>query len=66
MNDFHKNKINQLHGVSRTQQGKQGSGKRSVLTLGSLSSVKTLRSPLSTEFWRHGVLSGGTPHRECK
>ena len=39
----------QLHAVSRSQQGRQRE-----------SSVKTLRSPLSAEFWRHCVLSGGT------
>ena len=37
----------QLHAVSRTQQGKQREP-----------SVKTLRSPLPVEFWRHRVLSG--------
>ena len=41
--------INQLHGESRTQQGRQREH-----------SVITLRSPLSTEAWRHCVLSGGT------
>ena len=40
-------KKNQLHAVSRTQQGKQREP-----------SVKTLRSPLSAEFWRQCVLSG--------
>ena len=40
-------KINQLHTISRTQQGRQREP-----------SVKTLRSPLSAEFWRHCVLSG--------
>ena len=35
-------KINQLHAVSRIQQGRQ-----------SEPNVKTLRSPLSAEFWRH-------------
>ena len=39
--------INQLHAVSRTQQGRQRE-----------SSVKILRSPLSAEFWRRCVLSG--------
>ena len=39
----------QLHAVSRTQQGRQREP-----------SVKTLRSPLSAEFWRHCVLSGRT------
>ena len=34
-------KLNQLHAVSRTQQGKQREP-----------SVKILRSPLSAEFWR--------------
>ena len=42
----------QLHAVSRTQQGRQREP-----------SVKTLRSPLSAEFWRHCVLSGGTQGR---
>ena len=42
-------KSNQLHAVSRTKQGRQREP-----------SVKTLRSPLSAEFWRHCVLSGGT------
>ena len=41
----------QLHAVSRTQQGRQREP-----------SVKTLRSPLSAEFWRHYVLSGRTLH----
>ena len=27
-------------------------------------SVKTLHSPLSPEFWRHCVLSGGTQRRD--
>ena len=40
---------NQLHAVSRTQQCRQRE-----------SSVKTLHSPLSAEFWRHCVLSGRT------
>ena len=40
---------NQLHAVSRTQQ--RGP------------TVKTLRFPLSAEFWRHCVLSGGTQRR---
>ena len=39
-------KLNQLHAVSRTQQGRQ----RELC-------VKTLRSPLSAEFWRHYALS---------
>ena len=38
--------------MSRTQQGRQREP-----------SVKTLRSSLSTEFWRHFVLSGGTQRR---
>ena len=46
------NKIIQLHALSRTQQGRQREP-----------SVKTLRSPLSAEFWRHCVLSGRTQHR---
>ena len=36
------NQKNQLHAVSRTQQGRQRKPK-----------VKTLRSPLSAEFWSH-------------
>ena len=39
--------FNQLHAVSRAQQGRQ-----------SEPSVKTLRFPLSAEFWGHCVLSG--------
>ena len=42
-------KLNQLHAVSRTQQGRQ----REL-------SVKTLRPPLSAKFWSNCVLSGGT------
>ena len=42
----------QLHAVSRTQQGRQKE-----------TSVKTLRSPLSADFWRHCVLSGRTQRR---
>ena len=42
-------KKNQLHVVSRTQQGRQREP-----------SVKTLRSHLTAEFWRQCVLSGGT------
>ena len=45
-------KLNNLDAVLRTQQGR----KREP-------SVKTLRSPLSVEFWRHCVLSGGTQRR---
>ena len=41
-----------LHAVSRTQQG----GQREP-------SVKTLRFPLSAEFWRHCVLSGRIQRR---
>ena len=41
---------NQLHAVSRTQQGRHREP-----------SVKTLRTPLSAEFWRHCVLSVRTP-----
>ena len=37
-------KLNQLHAVSRIQQGRQREP-----------SVKTLRFPLSTEFWRQCV-----------
>ena len=47
-----KKEINQLHAVSRTQQGRQRE-----------SSVKTHHFPLSTEFWRHCVFSGGTKRR---
>ena len=39
--------LNQFHAVSRTQQGRQREP-----------SVKTIRSPLSVEFWGHCVLSG--------
>ena len=46
--------LNQLHAVSRTLQGRQREP-----------SVKTLRSPLSAEFWRHCVLSGRTQRRAC-
>ena len=48
-----KNKINQLHTVYRTLQGRQRAP-----------SVKTLRSPLSVEFWRNCVLSGRTQRRK--
>ena len=41
--------ISQLHAVPRTQQVRQRKP-----------NVKTLRSPLSAEFWRHCVLSGRT------
>ena len=41
-----------VHAVYRTQQGRQREP-----------SVKTLRSPLSTKFWRHCVLSGRTQRR---
>ena len=41
-----------VHAVSRTQQGRQREP-----------SVKTLRSSLSAEFWRHCVLSGRTQRR---
>ena len=41
-----------LHAVSRKQQGGQKE-----------SSVKTLRSSLSAEFWKHYVLSSGTQRR---
>ena len=47
-----KKKLNEPHAVSRTQQGRQREP-----------SVKTLRSPLSAEFWRHCVLSGRTQRR---
>ena len=43
---------NQLHAVSRTQQGRQREP-----------SVETLRYPLSAEFWRHCVLSDRTQRR---
>ena len=43
-----KNNNNQLHAVSRTQQGRQREP-----------GVKTLHPPLSAVFWRRGVLSGG-------
>ena len=46
---FYLNQINQLHAVYRSQQGRQ----RELY-------VKTLRSPLSAEFWKHCVLSGRT------
>ena len=42
------------HSVCRTQQGRQREP-----------SVKTLRSSLFAEFWRHCVLSGGTQRRAC-
>ena len=45
-------KNNQLHAVSRTKQGRQREP-----------SVKTLRSQLPAEFWRHCVLSGRTQRR---
>ena len=41
--------IIQLQSLYRTPQGRQRE-----------SCLKTLRSPLCAEFWRHGVLSGGT------
>ena len=41
-----------MHAVSRRQQGRQRE-----------SSFKTLRSPLTAEFWKHCVLSGGTQRR---
>ena len=44
---FNNIKKKQLHAISRTQQVRQR-----------VPSVKTLRSPLSAEFWRHCVLSG--------
>ena len=46
--------IYQLHGVSYSLQGRQREP-----------SVKTLRSPLSAEFWKHCVLSGRTQRRAC-
>ena len=45
-------KLNNSHTVYCTQQGKQREP-----------SVKTLRFALSTEFWRHCVLSGGAQRR---
>ena len=54
MNIKIKLKLNQLHAVSRTEQGRQEP------------SVKTLRSQLSAEFWRHCVLSGRTQRRAYK
>ena len=44
--------LNQLHAVSRTQQSRQREP-----------TVRTLRSPLSAEFWRHCVLSSRTQRR---
>ena len=44
-------KSNQLHAVCSTQHGKQREP------------IKTFRSPLTAEFWRHCVLSGGKLHR---
>ena len=44
----------QLHALPRTQQSRQREP-----------SVKTLRSPLSAEFWRHCVLSGRIQRRAC-
>ena len=49
-----KNKSSQLHAISCTQQGRQREP-----------SVKTLRSPLSAEFWRNCVLRGRTQRRAC-
>ena len=46
------NNQNHLHPVFCTQQGRQREP-----------SVKTLRSPLSAEFWSHCVLSGRTQRR---
>ena len=43
-------KLNQLHAVSRTQQGRQREH-----------NVKTLRSPLSTEFWMRVEWQNSTP-----
>ena len=50
-----KNKINQLHAVSRTHQDRQREH-----------SVNTFRSPLSTEFWGHYVLSDETQRRKLQ
>ena len=44
--------MNQLHAVSRSQQGRQKEP-----------SVKTLHSSLSAEFWRNCALSGRTQRR---
>ena len=44
---------NQLHSVPRTEQGRHREP-----------SVRTLRSPLSAEFWRHCLSSGGTQRRD--
>ena len=52
--NFKIKQINQLHAVFCTQQGRQREP-----------SVKTLRSPLSAEFQRQGVLSGRTQRRSC-
>ena len=49
---LYKSNQNQLYAVCRTLQGRQTEP-----------SVETLRSPLSSEFWRHCVLSGGTQRR---
>ena len=50
--DLYQIELNQLHAVSHTQQYRQMEP-----------SVKMYRSPLSTEFWRHQVLSDGTQRR---
>ena len=49
---YFKSNQNQLHALFRKQQGRQREP-----------SVKTIHSPLSAEFWRHCVLSGGTQRR---
>ena len=51
--DKKNNVLNHLHAVSRIQQSNQRKP-----------GVKTLRSPLSAEFWRHCLLSGGTQRRD--
>ena len=44
----------QHYAVSRKQQGRQRKP-----------SIKTLGSPLSAEFWKYCVLSGGTQHHNA-
>ena len=52
LNYYKIKKLNQLHALSRTQYGRQREP-----------SAKKLRSPLSYEFWKNCVLSGGTQRR---
>ena len=52
LNIYLKIKLNQLYAVSRTPKGRQREP-----------SVKSLRSTLSAEFWRHYLLSGETQRR---